>query len=216
MPRGARPWPFGVGKVTCEFAVDDAPATVGFWFFDPSGFPSDYTTAHAIADQFVLSPLAHLMNVNSRAAYCAACRVRIMAGEPADARVQFDAVQGLWPGAQAMNATCGWRLVSSSAGRGRASVTRIPSCPDQFIDSTWRLSASGYANLRDQGSHFINAFNAMVGGGGANLQLGTLHQFRAGLPLNPPTFDPALTVLPSPHVLTIRRRLPSGVQVSPF
>jgi len=114
-----------------------------------------------------------------------------------------------------MNATVGWRLVGGELGRGTASVIRLPSAPDQFIADTWRLSASGFANLRDRGGEFINHFNAMVGGGGANLQLGTLHQVRSGAPMNPPIFDQALDVVPARRVLTIRRRLPRGIQISP-
>lgn len=213
--RGLRPWPFGVGQLQLEYDVDGAPATIGFWFLDPSGASADASTCESIADQFILSGLGVLTEVTTRAARASACTVTIRAVDYARARVQFDPVEGIWSGAQAMNSTCGWRLVGLGIGGRRPSVVRLPSAPDDFVDSTWRLSASGYANLRDKGAAFIDAFNAMTGAGGAPLQLGTLHRIGSGAALNPPIFDPAINVVPSPHLLTIRRRLPKGVQVSP-
>jgi hypothetical protein len=92
---------------------------------------------------------------------------------------------------------------------------RIPSVPDFFVDSTWRLSSNGYANLRDRGATYLNRFNAIDVGAGSTLLLGCLHRRHAGADLVPPVFDPTYDVIPSPRLLTIRRRLPRGPAVSP-
>lgn len=213
MAPGLPPWPHGVGQLELLFDVNGSEVTTGAWFLDPSGIPADVGTCHHIVNQYVLSVHGSLALLTSRAAELTACSVTISSLDFAHATIQVDPVPGAWTGAQANNVACGLQFHGSVRGKGTTSVMRLPSCPDDFINSNWRLSSIGYANLRDHGADWLNAFNLMTGAGGATLLHGCLHRVRSGAPLTPPLFDITTDVAPSPHILTTRRRLPRGRQV---
>lgn len=215
MPAGLAPVPAHVGRAIFELDVDGAPATCSWWFLRQSGTPEDWSTAEAIADDVFLRCGGDFAALVAASCRIVACHVELGGPGFASARVQVDPVPGVWSGSQALNVAAGLHWIGSVRGRGTQSVTRLPSVPDSFVDSTWRLSSVGYANLRDHGASFLNNFNLATDGGGSTILHGTLHRWRSGVPLLSPVFDATLAVVPAPELLTIRRRLPRGPRVSP-
>lgn len=206
-------WPLNVGRITALVDVAGRTVSTSSWWHEPSGVPMDSATCEVLADQWLLNCAVHLSQLMTSNARIAACRVECHSTVFARALVQVDPIPGEWTGAQALNVVVGLHFSGFMAGKGRASVMWLPGCPDEFITDSQALSGIGYANLRDHGVEYLNAFNALSIGSGRTIVHGTLHQISGGVRISPAVFDQTISVRPSDRVLTMRRRLPSGRQV---
>lgn len=213
--RGLAPWPTGVGRLTAEYDVAGRVNTTSNWFLYTSSTPADVSNCDAIVNAWYVLCAGHIQAVSSSAAVLTACSVTISSPTFASLRKEVFPITGHYSGAQALNVAAGWKLIGSTRGRGTASVQRMPSCPDEFVDDSQRLSSVGYTKLRDEGNSYLIAFRTIGDGSGGFIVPGCLHRISAGAPLIPPHFDITLGLVPSAHLLTIRRRLPIGRQVSP-
>jgi hypothetical protein len=123
---------------------------------------------------------------------------------------------GAFPSEEACNVASGIIWGTGERGRSGWAITYLPSCPHDFVDTGWQLSAEGYNNILDSAVNFKLQLESLPLFPPQTLVLGTLHRSRAGAPLHTARFAPFLYVRPARKVTTIRRRIPSGRSVSPF
>lgn len=137
-----------------------------------------------------------------------ACR-SVAGGTPTQVWVEtFSPNQGHWTGGQADNVCSGIYIQTAGGGRGSGSRFRIPATPDSFIAYNRQLSQFGAGYLQAFATELAAWVTSITGPTGAAVELGTLQVRRAGVPLTPPTFDPATAVRPSYRVEHLSRRLP--------
>src|SRR5690242_2427373 len=116
---------------------------------------------------------------------------------------------GAWTGGQADNVALGLKWQTSERGRRGWALTYVPAVPDVFITNNWQLRQLAWGNLLDSGTHLLQSMNLLPDPSGATLRAGTVHVSSRGAPLTASAFAAYVGVVPTPKVVTIRRRIPS-------
>jgi hypothetical protein len=210
--RGLPPAPVDVLSLRQDFDINGKVSSVGWWLFNPSNVDAVPSDLEAIAADFFLSCLPELLAVMHTGASATTCHLetrtlKIVRDAPPNA--------GLYAGGQADNCALGLKWLTGAAGRGGWALTYIPAVPDRFVANNWQLNQTAWGNLLDTGSHLYNALNAILSPDGTPEVVGTLNRVASGVVLPVASFAPFVGVVPTPKLVTIRRRIPDRGGVSP-
>ena len=211
--RGLPPVPTTIGQLEQEWESSGRFMSNSWWVQVnlPLGYGiSDLLT---LLNEYTLYALPNLLNGISAGTSPTTCRLQVSGNV---VTVKNPPAHGAWSGQQALNCAGGLIWRTGDGGRRGWAISYLPGLPDGFVDGSWQLSASGYANLLDAGVNFKLQLESLPSYPDQTLVLGTLHRSRAGVPLPHSIFSPYLSVEPALKVVTIRRRIPRGPSVLPF
>lgn len=211
--RGLPPPPLDVVHLTQTFDVDDNDVSVGFWLFNPSNVDAIVSELQELADAWFLTCLPNLLGLMHEGSVATTCRLTNRVLSYAELAPPN---HGALTGGQADNVAVGLHWLTGAPATSISRITYVPATPDLFVDRGYRLSATGWGTLRANGTDLYNALNALPAPSGGTQAVGVVNRSRSGIPLSVATFTPYIGVVPTPKVVTIRRRIPSGRRVSPL
>lgn len=210
--RGLPPLPLDVVHLEQDYEIASHSVSIGFWLFNPSNNGAGLAQLADITDAWFVTCLPTLYGLQHDGTIAGTCRaalpgLAIVDGAPPG--------HGAWAGGQADNVALGIHWATGEGGARRGPITFVPGVPDLFITDNWMLSAIAFGNLIAAARDLYNALNALPAPDGTFQVVGTLHRQRAGAPLAASEFVPYVGAIPTPKVVTIRRRIPARRAVSP-
>jgi hypothetical protein len=172
--------------------------------------PSDLSV---LLQEYTLFALPNLLNTQAANVNPSTCRLSVGGLTVSQ---KNPPASGAFSVADAANTAAGITWYTGDAGRKGWAITYLPCCPHDFVDDTYILSAEGWGNIDDAATNFKTQLESLPSYPPKTLVMGTLWRERAGAPRAASVFRPFVFWAPTPKVVTIRRRIPSGSRVSPF
>jgi len=213
--RGLPPPPPEVVLLRWGFAIDGSYASTSSWILVPGVDTLGVSGLEALAGTFLLAAADLFHAITHAGCDLVTCRLSTYTSDPITVFRSPGPSPGAWTGGQAGQVASGVHLLTSERGKGLQPVMRVPGFPDAFTDDHVRLNQLGFANITDAADTYLNAIDATAAPLGGTCLLGTIHRSAAGAPLGNAIFAPAVGVLASPTVCTVRRRIRSRGQLSP-
>jgi hypothetical protein len=209
------PPPEGVVWISSDVDVNGYPASVGFWVLIPDADAGPPLYWLGLLGSVELQVWPGWLSCMHAGASFVTCRCLVGGIAPQWYALPAPPNHGEWTGGQAENVCMGLYVQSSSGGRGSGSRIHLPAVPDIFVQNNVQLSEVGRGNLLAAAVAMTDWAASVSGPTGAAVTIGTLQTRRAGAPLLPPVFDPALLIRPGQGIETMRRRLPRRGRISP-
>lgn len=198
------PLPADVVTLRAGFLVGGIESSIGFHLWNPGLGGLSVDELQDVNSQFLLLCLADLSDVMHAGATFTTCQSRSSGNI---AVTGFDFFTGSWTGGQAQGVTVGWHWMDGGGRSSSAALTHLPACPDEFVGENVRLSHSGYANLQDHGSSFLEQLALMPNGSGGHLVPAIVHRKQGGVALDPPVIREIVGVQPMLRASTMNRRM---------
>jgi hypothetical protein len=199
--------PVDVVHLEFEVTVADSPrCTFGFWLLWPGSSVGGEGLATSLLLQWTTGPMATLLDCMHDQSTLSACRFTFGGTGDYVYYRQLAPNVGAQSGATEFSVASGIYVVSGSGGRGSGSRLHVPAVPANFVADHVRLSPFGWQQLTFLALALTNWPGTLVFPGTSPAVIGTLQRRRAGAPIVPPTFDPAIDVRPSPVLEIVGRR----------
>ena len=202
--------PAGTARIIWHFTNGSALATCGMWAL-LTGVPDGSDLADLATDLYGVWE-TNLLGLQHAGVNLVECEVRYWDGtswiSASAFAVHAGGVSGHAITAQAAM-LISWGILASY--RGGKPRTYIIGVTEVDLQDQRLLTDAKVAALAAAGASFLSDANALTTTNVTSVSIGTVHFFRAGAALAPPTFDPFMTASAQKRVCTQRRRLGSEV-----
>lgn len=198
--------PAGVARVSWKFTMESALATSGMWALI-TGAPTGADLAALATDLYGVWE-TNILPLQQAGVNQVECEVRYWNGSSWDSASAF----AVHAGGSAGNTTTAnaamlisWGILSSY--RGGKPRTYVIGIREADLADSRLLTDAKVTALSAAGAGFLDDANAITTTNITSVSMGTVHFFRAGAALAPPTFDPYLSASGQKRVCSQRRRL---------